>query len=194
MLLISASRISPSALCGPHGGVDAIFVCGRQVCLVGVGVDDPESVVQEGDLSFDDILDLLVQSFAARGDDWSVEVGFLYVAGDRLGAPSADKLNSFFVAAEAGQELTTRHSAHVFVESLTKLPARVWSGEVGACLLDDAAEKLDDRLFGNCLPVGPWEERVVARWWLAEVSVQASHVLLGRKAEREPGRCTGVTV
>ena len=92
-LLISASRISPSALCGPHGRVDAIFVCGRQVCLVRFSVDDPESIVQEGDLSFDDVLDLLVQSFAGRRDDWSVEVGFLYVAADRLGAPSADKLN-----------------------------------------------------------------------------------------------------
>ena len=71
----------------------------------------------------------------------------------------------------------------MFVESLTKLPARVWSSEVGACLLDDAPEKLDDRLFG---PVGPGEEWVVARRWLAEVFVQASHVSLGRAVRAKP--------
>ena len=107
------------------------------------------------------------------------------------GAPSADELNRFFVVTKAG----SRHPARVFVESLTELPARVWSGEVGACLLDDAAEEFDDRLFGNCLALGRVGRRqvVVVRGVCAGVACIAGPRGEG-KAERVPGRCTGVRV
>ena len=102
---------------------------------------------------------------------WSIEVGLLDVAGHCFGSPSADELYGLLVVAQSCQELGARHSAYVFMESLSQGAAGIGPGKDSSGESDDLAEELDDVCLGDGLSVWSGEQWVVARWSASQVSM-----------------------